>query len=141
MNIQTFVFLFRDSEPPRRVPTPLWRDVMAGTLALPGVEGRSVCVVEIDIVEHDGHPVTVRRVDGWQLQFDEYALLDRSQWQEKAADTIQPFLNEVFGHDWVHDEAWLSDSLSRLYQRTPSDTQHWQPSEDQMTQLISQIWR
>jgi len=139
---QTFVFLFRDAEPPRRIPTRLWGDVMLGELALPGVEGREVQVVEIDVVEENGQPVEVQRVEGWQLRFNEFALLDRTDWQEKAIAAIRPFLDEVFsrGHK-RDDEYWLSDSLSRLYHKMPGEAQLWQPSEEQMTQMIGQIWR
>jgi len=140
--LQTFVFLFRDSEPPRRIATRLWGDVMLGKIALPGVEGRSVQVVEIDIVEENGQPLEVQRVEGWQLQFNEYALLDRSDWQEKAVAALQPFLNDVFSRGHRNDdEYWLSDSLSRLYHKMPGEAQLWQPSEDQMTQVIGHIWR
>jgi len=143
MTLQTLVFLFRDAESPRRIPTRLWRDVMAGQLALPGVEGRSVQVMEIDIVEDNGQPLEVQRVEGWQLEFNEYALLDRTDWQERAVAAIQPFLSEVFSreHRRHGDAFWLSDSLSKLYQKVPGDAQLWQPSEDQMAQVIGQIWR
>jgi len=145
MNIQTFVFLFRDAEPPRRIPARLWRDVMSGQLALPGVEGCCVRVVEIDVViESNGQPMEVQRVEGWQLQFTEFALLDRSDWQEKAMAALQPFLNDVFSREHLHqhsDAFWLSDSLSKLYQKMPGEAQLWQPSEDQMAQVIGQIWR
>lgn len=142
MNVQTFVFLFRDTEPPRRIPTLLWRDVMQGKIALPGVEGRSVQVVEIDVIESNGQPVEVQRVDGWQLQFTEFALLDRSDWQEKAVAAIQPFLSEVFSTEYQRGDAFrLSDSLNSLYQKMPGEAQQWQPSEDQMAQVIGQIWR
>jgi hypothetical protein len=140
--LQTFVFLFRDTEQPRRIPTRLWRDVMAGRIALPGVEDRNVQVVEIDVVENNGQPLEAQRVEGWQLQFNEFALLDRTEWQEKAMAAIQPFLSDVFSREYRHNDAfWLSDSLSRLYEKVPGDAQHWQPSEDQMAQVIAQIWR
>jgi len=145
MNIQTFFFLLRDAEPPRRIPPRLWRDVMCGQLALPGVEGCSVRVVEIDVViESNGQPMEVQRVEGWQLQFTEFALLDRSDWQEKAMAALQPFLSDVFSREHLHqhnDAFWLSDSLNKFYQKMPGEAQLWQPSEDQMAQVIGQIWR
>jgi hypothetical protein len=142
MTVQTFIFLIRDSEAPRRIPTRLWRDVMNGQMALPGVEKRSVRVVELDILEQDGQPVEVRRVEGWQLQFNEFALLDQSDWQEKAIAAIQPFLSDVFSRSSKHDDTfWLSDSLSAMYRKVPGESHLWQPSEDQMEQMIGQIWR
>jgi hypothetical protein len=142
MTIQTFVFLFRDAEPPRRIPTRLWRDVMSGQLALPGVEGRCVQVVELDILESDGQPVEVQRAEGWQLQFNEFAQLDRSDWQEKAIAAIQPFLNDVFSRTSRHDDAfWLSDSLNAMYRKVPGESHLWQPTADQMEQMLAQIWR
>lgn len=143
MTTQTFVFLFRDEQPPRRIPTLLWRDVMRGQIALPGVEGRSVQVMEIDVIETNGQPVEVQRVEGWQLQFTEFALLDRSDWQEQAGAAIQPFLNDVFSRkSHQHNDAyWLSDSLNALYQKQPGEAHVWQPSEEQMAAVIGQIWR
>lgn len=147
MNTQTFVFMFRDHSGPRRIPALLWRDVMRGRLALPGVEGQQVKVAEIEVTEHNGQPQEVRRIDAWQLQFTELALLDRSNWQEQAVLEIRDFLADVFSRgsggnarQHLDDALQLSDALDAFYQKMPGDAHVWQPSEDQMTQMIEQIW-